>query len=115
MHRCSTRIARCASLLAIALVGFPGAALSQRSETEHATVSMPKVYPGEYNGDLSKLRLQATPAASPAFYRPRLQGPPSTKLGATVQPLAPSPSPAGSLAPMPSPTQNFAGLSKTDA
>ena len=76
MHRCSTRIARCASLLAIALVGFPGAALSQRSETEHATVSMPKVYPGEYNGDLSKLRLQrrrprrrllpATPAR-PAF------------------------------------------------
>ncbi len=109
------RAVRSTPLLALsALFLFAAGVYAQAPAYDGVTYGQPKVVPGEFNGDLSKLSpaVQAIPA--PKVYRPLLQGPRPTKLSTeTPPPAAPEPN-VGPLAPMPSPIQNFPGLSLND-
>ncbi|NDP43375.1 MAG: Ig-like domain repeat protein, partial [Aromatoleum sp.] len=80
------------------------------------TYGQPKVVPAEFNGDLAKLPPLAFSKAgeTPTVYRPRLQGPLSTKVLPPNAAQLAAPQFSGPLAPMPSPTQNFAGMSLND-
>ncbi len=80
------------------------------------TYGQPKVVPTEFNGDLAKLSPLALSKAgeAPKVYRPRLQGPLSTKVPAPNAAQLAAPQFSGPLAPMPSPTQNFAGMNFND-
>jgi hypothetical protein len=110
------RIALTIALFGVLLGAASPARAAQSSEIAGVTYGQPKVIPGEFNGDLSRLPLAPKAVRVPPIYRPLLRAPPSTKfMTATPQPpLAPQTSGAP-LAPMPSPIQNFAGLSSNDA
>jgi hypothetical protein len=101
-----------------ALIFMSSIAAAQAPAIAGITYGQPKVSPAEYNGDLSKLPRLPAGAAVPQSkpYRPRLPGPPSTKI-LTVGPESASVPQtfSGPLAPMPSPLQNFAGLSFNDS
>jgi hypothetical protein len=89
---------------------------AQSAVIEGVTYEQPKVQPGEFSGDLSRLPREPTTIGAPKIYRPRLQGPPPTKF--VTQPGAAPSAPeqvGGPNAPMPGTIQNFAGLSFNDS
>jgi Big-like domain-containing protein/F5/8 type C domain-containing protein len=106
--------------LTVALVaGLLGAAsqghAAQSSEIAGITYGQPEVHPAEFNGDLRVLFAPAT-LGNPKVYRPRLAGPPSTKVQSPAPPTLTAPHDIGGpSAPMPSPIRNFAGLSFSDS
>jgi hypothetical protein len=97
------------------LVGSAAQETAVRSaEVEGVAYEQPKVHPGEFSGDLSRLPRAPTTIGATKVYRPRLQGPPLTKF--VPQPSAPSAPEqiGGPSAPMPGTIENFAGLSFND-
>jgi hypothetical protein len=105
------------ALLCVALLGGASQdAAAQSPAAEGVTYGQPKIFPGEFNGDLRKLTttLPVTTDET-AIYRPLLRAPLSMKQPpAELPPIAPK-AIGGPLAPMPGPIQSFAGLSKTDS
>ena len=108
----------CLSGAFAALLFASSIAAAQIPASAGIAYGQPKVSPAEFNGDLSKLPRAPAGAAVPQSkpYRPRLPGPPSTKVLTIGLESASAPqSFGGPLAPMPSPLQNFAGLSSSDS
>jgi hypothetical protein len=98
------------------LVGIPHSASAQSLVVEGVTQAQPKVFPLEFRGDLSALRISPLSLGAPKIYRPRLPGPPATKFNAASPPSPSAPEAfGGPLAPMPAPIRNFAGLNSSDA
>src|SRR5947209_3409632 len=103
---------RSTPLLALAALIFAAVpASADLPAYDGVAYGQPKVVPGEFTGDISKLPSLQKSVRAPRAYRPRLPGPPSTKF-LTQVPLAPSaPEPfGGPRPPMPPTVQNFAGL-----
>jgi|KBSSwiStaDraftv2_1062776.scaffolds.fasta_scaffold00786_15 hypothetical protein len=104
-----------AALLLGGILGIASrGAAAQMAESIGVTYGQPKVFPAEFNGDLSKLPALQITIGEPRIQRPLLRGPPSMKQP-TLAPPPPAPAISGApLVPMPGPLQNFPGLSKTD-
>ncbi len=102
----------------LAVAGLTCGSLPSRAADpaiDAVTYAQPKVFPAEFNGDLSKLPLAPRSTVEPRPYRPLLRGPPSSKFQGSPPPSIEAPQPPGGpRLPMPSPIQNFAGLSFND-
>jgi hypothetical protein len=101
-------------LLAGGLLWIATPALAQ-DRVEAFTIGLPAISPGEFNGDLSKIPFTGISVGAPKVYRPRLQGPPVSKVPGPDTTVAAAVPPTGPSAPMPSTIQNFAGMSRLDA
>jgi hypothetical protein len=106
--------------LLLVLIAAASGPLSQARAAQPLTVAgvtygQPPVVPGEFNGDLSLLSLEAKSARAPRPYRPLRRGPLSTKFMAALAPRSAEQTFGAAFAPMPGTIQNFAGLSYSDS